>query len=174
MSNNDLLIQYAFSSGAGGAEPLPYMPLQGHLPHRGRLILFCGRTLFAPTNLLKAIAKRRRGLGMKSPAGAWGPKPAAPSGRNRQAERRESQGALARLCEFPGSAALTSSYPSTFAIASSARSSCARGQAMFRRIKPSPSLPKIVPSLTLTCWASSASIISFWGMPRARQSSHIK
>ena len=31
-----------------------------------------------------------------------GPKPAAPSGRNRQAKRRESQGALARLCEFPG------------------------------------------------------------------------
>ena len=37
--------------------------------------------------------------------GAGGLKPAAPSGRNRQAERRESQGALARLCEFPGSAA---------------------------------------------------------------------
>ena len=31
-----------------------------------------------------------------------GLKPAAPSGRNRQAERRESQGVLARLCEFPG------------------------------------------------------------------------
>jgi len=35
-----------------------------------------------------------------------GLKPAAPSGRNRQAERRESQGAAAsRDCEFPGSAA---------------------------------------------------------------------
>ena len=32
-----------------------------------------------------------------------GPEPAAPCGRNRQDERRESQGALARLCEFPGS-----------------------------------------------------------------------
>ena len=31
-----------------------------------------------------------------------GLKPAAPSGRSRQAERRESQGALARLCKFPG------------------------------------------------------------------------
>ena len=31
-----------------------------------------------------------------------GPKPAAASGGNRQAERRKSQGALARLCEFPG------------------------------------------------------------------------
>ena len=41
----------------------------------------------------------RRGNG--SPEGLGGPKPAAPSGRNRQAERRESQGALARLCEFP-------------------------------------------------------------------------
>jgi len=33
-----------------------------------------------------------------------GSEPAAASGRNRQAEHRESQGALeARLCEFPGS-----------------------------------------------------------------------
>ena len=31
-----------------------------------------------------------------------GPEPAAASGGSRQAERRESQGALARLCEFPG------------------------------------------------------------------------
>ena len=37
-------------------------------------------------------------------AGFRGPEPAAPGGRNRQAERRKSQGApfMARLCEFPG------------------------------------------------------------------------
>ena len=36
--------------------------------------------------------------------GSGGPKPAAASGGNRQAERRESQGVplAARLCEFPG------------------------------------------------------------------------
>ena len=36
--------------------------------------------------------------------GSGGPEPAAPSGRNRQAERRKSQGAMpaSRLCEFPG------------------------------------------------------------------------
>ena len=39
-----------------------------------------------------------------------GSEPAAPSGRNRQAKHRESQGALARLCEFPGSAAIRFRY----------------------------------------------------------------
>ena len=39
-------------------------------------------------------AKRRRGLGMKSPSRAGGLEPAAASGGNRQAECRKSQGAL--------------------------------------------------------------------------------
>ena len=36
-----------------------------------------------------------------------GPEAAAASGGNRRAERRKRQGALARLCRLPGSAALT-------------------------------------------------------------------
>jgi len=47
------------------------------------------------------IPPRRFGRGYGSPEGCRGLEPAAPSGRNRQAERRESQGALARLCELP-------------------------------------------------------------------------
>ena len=47
--------------------------------------------------------------GLKSLAGFREPEPAAPSGRNRQAERWKSQGAtlVSRLCEFPGLAPLS-------------------------------------------------------------------
>ena len=51
----------------------------------------------------------RKGFGDEIPKRVWGPKPAAAGGRNRQAERRESQGApfMVRLCEFPGLAPLS-------------------------------------------------------------------
>ena len=47
--------------------------------------------------------------GPKSLAGFREPEPAAPSGRNRQAERWKSQGVplAARLCELPGLAPLS-------------------------------------------------------------------
>ena len=51
----------------------------------------------------------KKGQGAMPLAGFRGPEPATPSGRNRQAERRKSQGAALapRLCEFPGLAPLS-------------------------------------------------------------------